>query len=130
MYLLAVLGLHCFQGFSLVMVSRGHSLVAMCRLLIVVAALVAEHGLQGARASGALAHGLKSCSSRAVEHRLNSCARAWLLHGMWDLPGSGIEPVSPALAGGFFITEPHRKAHCLCFVMFFYFKKLFGCTRS
>ena len=25
---------------------------------------------------------------------------------MWDLPGSGIEPVSPALAGGFFATEP------------------------
>ena len=27
-----------------------------------------------------------------------------LLQGMWDLPGS-LEPVSPALAGGFFITE-------------------------
>ena len=25
---------------------------------------------------------------------------------MWDLPGPGIEPVSPALAGVFFITEP------------------------
>ena len=25
---------------------------------------------------------------------------------MWDLPGSGIEPVSPALAGGSFTTEP------------------------
>ena len=25
---------------------------------------------------------------------------------MWDLPGPGIEPVSPALAGGFFTTEP------------------------
>ena len=25
---------------------------------------------------------------------------------MWDLPGSGIEPASPALAGGFFTTEP------------------------
>ena len=24
---------------------------------------------------------------------------------MWDLPGPGIEPVSPALAGGFFTTE-------------------------
>ena len=23
---------------------------------------------------------------------------------MWDLPGPGIEPVSPALAGGFFTT--------------------------
>ena len=25
---------------------------------------------------------------------------------MWDLPGSGIELVSPALAGGFFTTDP------------------------
>jgi len=26
-----------------------------------------------------------------------------------DLPDPGIEPVSPALAGGFFTTEPPRK---------------------
>ena len=25
---------------------------------------------------------------------------------MWDLPGSGIKPTSPALAGRFFTTEP------------------------
>ena len=25
---------------------------------------------------------------------------------MWDLPASGVEPVSPALAEGFFTTEP------------------------
>ena len=29
---------------------------------------------------------------------------------MWDLPGPGIEPVSPALAGGFLTTAPARKA--------------------
>ena len=28
---------------------------------------------------------------------------------MWDLPGSGIEPVSPSLAGKFFTTEPPGK---------------------
>ena len=28
---------------------------------------------------------------------------------MWDLPGPGIEPMSPALAGGFLITRPPRK---------------------
>ena len=32
-----------------------------------------------------------------------------MLHGMWDLPGSGIEPVSPVLACRFFITEPPGK---------------------
>ena len=45
--LLAVLGLRCCSGFSLVAVSRSYSLVAMCQLLIVVASLVVEHGLWG-----------------------------------------------------------------------------------
>ena len=32
---------------------------------------------------------------------------------MWDLPGPGLEPVSPALAGGFLTTVPPRKSlHC------------------
>ena len=46
------------------------------------------------------------CDSWALEHRLSSGGtRAQLLHGMWDLPGPGIRPVSLALAGGFFPTE-------------------------
>ena len=32
---------------------------------------------------------------------------------MWDLPGSGVEPMSPASAGGFFITEPPGKLTCV-----------------
>ena len=28
---------------------------------------------------------------------------------MWDLPGPGLEPVSPALAGGFLTTAPPGK---------------------
>ena len=35
--------------------------------------------------------------------------RAWLLRGTWDLPDPGIEPVSPALAGRVFATEPPGK---------------------
>ena len=31
------------------------------------------------------------------------------LSGMWDLPRPGIEPVSPALAGRVFTTEPLGK---------------------
>ena len=42
---LAVLGLHCCVGFSLVAVSRGYSVVAECELLIEVTSLVAEHQL-------------------------------------------------------------------------------------
>ena len=29
----------------------------------------------------------------------------------WDLPDPGIQPVSPALTGVFFTTEPHGKPH-------------------
>ena len=43
--LLAVLGLHCCTGFSLVAASRGYSLVAVRGLLIAAASLVVEHGL-------------------------------------------------------------------------------------
>ena len=54
----------------------------------------------GARASVVAARGLSSCGSWALERRLSSCgARAQLLCDMWDLPGPGITPVSPALAG-------------------------------
>ena len=50
--------------------------------------------------------GLSCCRGRALEHRLSGCgAQALLLCGIWDLPRSGIEPVSPALAGKFFTTE-------------------------
>ena len=30
---------------------------------------------------------------------------------MWDLPGPGLKPVSPALAGGFLTTVPPGKSH-------------------
>ena len=35
---------------------------------------------------------------------------------MWDVPGPGLEPVSPALAGGFLTTGPPGKSwqHILC----------------
>ena len=37
---------------------------------------------------------------------------ASLLCGMWNLPGSGIEPVSPALADGFLSTALLEKSTC------------------
>ena len=44
-FILALLGLHCCVSFSLVVVSRGYSLVVVCGLLITMASLVAEYGL-------------------------------------------------------------------------------------
>jgi len=40
-----MVGLCCCEGFSLVVASRGYSLVTVRGLLITVASLVAEHGL-------------------------------------------------------------------------------------
>ena len=42
---LAVLGLHCCMGLSVVGASGGYSLRAVRGLLVAVASLVAEHGL-------------------------------------------------------------------------------------
>ena len=39
----------------------------------------------------------------------NCDSQALLLHGKRDLPGSGIKPMSPALVGRFFTTEPPGK---------------------
>ena len=62
-------------------------------------------------ASVAVACGLSSCGSRALEHRLSSCgARALLLRSTWDLPAPGIKRVSPALADGFSTIAPPGKS--------------------
>ena len=62
----------------------------------------------GAWASVVAARGLSSCGSQTLEHRLSSCGALGfqLPCRVWDLPRSGIEPLSPALAGGLFTTEP------------------------
>ena len=63
---------------------------------------------------GSRREGFSSCASQALECRLNSCgSQAQLLCGMWDLPGPGLEPVSPALAGGFLTTAPPGKPNKL-----------------
>ena len=53
---------------------------------------------------------------RLQTRRLSSCgSRAQSLHGTWDLPRPGLEPVSPALAGGFSTTAPPGKPPILFF---------------
>ena len=87
---MAVLGLRfCARDFSSCG-KWGPLFIAVRRPLTIVASLVAEHKLQTRR--------LSNCGSRAQ-----------LLRGMWDLPGLGLEPVSPALAGGFLTTAPPGK---------------------
>ena len=56
------------------------------------------------------AQALGAWASRVVARGLSNCGtRAQLLHGMWHLPGPGLEPMSPALAGGFLITALRGK---------------------
>ena len=63
------------------------------------------------QSTGSRQAGFSSCGSRAVELRLSSWgAQAWLLRGMWDLTGPGLEPVFPALAGGFLTMVPPGKS--------------------
>ena len=111
---------------SLVAVSGGYSSL-QCVGFSLRWLLVAEHRLQvhrlkqlwltGSReparqlwCTGCRCTGLSSCGSRVLESRLGSCgARAQLPLGMWDLPGPGLEPMSPALAGGFLTTVPPGK---------------------
>ena len=51
-----------------------------------------------------------SCSSWALECWLHSCgAGAQLFCGTWDLPRPGIESMSRALEGRFFMTETPGK---------------------
>ena len=65
----------------------------------------------GTRTSVVATRGLGSCGSWALERRLSGCgAWAWLLRGMWDLSEPGLDPVSPALAGGFLTTAPPGKS--------------------
>ena len=87
---MAVLGLRfCARAFSSCG-KRGPLFIAVGGPLTIAASLVAEHRLQMRR--------LSSCGSRAQ-----------LLRGMWDLPGPGLEPVSPALAGRLSTTAPPGK---------------------
>ena len=57
------------------------------------------------------------CASVVVARRFSSCGtQAELLRGMWDLPRPGIEPMFPALAGGFLTAAPPGKSQCHCFL--------------
>ena len=80
-------------------------------LLIVVPAPLRSTGSRHV-GSVVVARGLQSTGSVVVARglqtrRFSSCGtRAQLLCGMWDLPGPGIKPMSPALAGGLPTTAP------------------------
>ena len=78
----------CFFWLYWVLVAvRVFSLVTVCVLLTVAASLVAEHGLQGSRASVAVAHQLCSCSMQAL-----STSSVVMVHGLSCPEACGIFP--------------------------------------
>ena len=99
----AVLGLCCCSDSSLVDVSRGYYLAAVADLSLWWLPLFQSTG------SGHM--DLSSCGCWTLEHRLNSCGVGGTqsVHNMWNLPRSGIEPLSSALEHKFFTTEPPGK---------------------
>lgn len=97
---LAVLGLHCCGVFLELRRVGATALAAVHRLLS-----VAEHGLWGAWTLVVKVRGL-SCSSRALEHSLNSCAAQ--THRLGCPTACGIlvdQGLNPALASEFSTTE-------------------------
>ena len=98
-------------GLSLVATRRGYSLLQCAGFSLWWLLLL--------RSMGSRRAGFSSCGSQAPEHRLSSCdARAQLLRSMWDLPGPGLESVSPALAGGFLTPAPPRKSTTYLYIWF------------
>lgn len=79
----------------------GLLLAAACGLLAAVLPLAAE--------TGSRHRGLSGCSSKALECRLSVAHGPSCSVGVGDLPGSGMEPVSLALQGGFLTTGPPAK---------------------
>ena len=97
---MAVLGLRfCARAFSSCG-KWGPLFIPVRGPLTIAASLVAEHRLQMCR--------LSSCGSRAQS-----------LCDMWDLPRPGLEPVCPALAGGFSTTAPPGKPLIYLFELVF-----------
>ena len=60
-YLFAVLGLRCCTSLSLVVASKGYSLVAVLRFLFMAASLVGDHKLQSSWSPAVEKRGLSSC---------------------------------------------------------------------
>ena len=111
----------CCGGLFSSSASRGYFLVVAHRPLIAVASLIADHGPWGMRASVVVACGISSCGLCitdwiVVAHGLTCSAACAIFLGRvrssWIvcyLPGSGIKPMSLALAGWFFTIEPPGK---------------------
>ena len=100
-FILPVLGGHCCAGFSSVVADRRYSPAAG----IVRAPHCGGFSCCGVQAAAVAACVHSGRSSQALGHRLVVVHGLSWLHSLWNLPGSGIKPVSLELAGGYLTTE-------------------------
>ena len=98
-FFVVVLDLHCCAGF-LQLRWAGPTVPSGLGLLTAVGSFVAEQTL-GTQAPVDTARELSSVANKL------SCS------AVWDLSRPGIEPMSPALAGRFFTTEPPAKSNSI-----------------
>ena len=98
------------HGLSLVATSGGYSPLLCAGFSLWWLLLLRSMGSRRAAFSscGTRAQQLWLTGSRAQAQQLWHWAQ--LLRNMWDLPGPGIEPLSPVLAGGFLTTAPPEKS--------------------
>ena len=104
-------------------------LLAARRLFVVAAGKVPLHcGGRASRCWRLLAEKLGLQGPQSPECRLSSRGTwALLLHGIWDLPVSGIGPVFPAPADGFFNTGPSGKcSSCVLYQFSLFTSREFG----
>ena len=104
------------MGFSPAVLSGGCSSLRCAAFSLQWLLLLWTSGSEGFRASALPAPEFSCCSSQALEHRLNSCGTwAESLRGMWGCPGQRIKSMFPALAGGFFTSQPPGKPWLILF---------------
>ena len=94
-----VLSLRCCAGFSLTVARGSYSLIAVCRLLTAVDSLVEEHGPQVC--------GLQQLQLPGSRQQTQQLWHLGLVASQHvGSSQTGIKPVSPTLASGFFTPEP------------------------
>ena len=116
-----------FFGCAVYCFSRAFTSRSMQGLLFVAVCGLLMWWFSCCRAQALGRMGFSSCGSQILERVLSGCD-TWvqLSHDMWNLPRPEIEPLSPALAGGFLTTGPPEKRPISLFFKIFFngpFKK-------
>lgn len=116
-------GFQLFLALPKTQEGRWHARLSLSSEVFICLFIGCPGSLLGARASPC--GGFSGCGAEALGQGFRSCdARASLPCGLWNPPGAGTEPVSPALAAGFVSAAPPGKSNIFFFGSFHTFKQL------